>query len=60
MKGRFYNGELCVREIHEAELEEVSFVENPANKLCRALSATFDGKEVDPFTLTEKLQATVH
>lgn len=54
LKGKFYNGELCVREIHEAELEEVSLVENPANKLCRALSATFDGKEVDPFTLTEK------
>lgn len=58
LKGKFYNGELCVREIHEAELEEVSLVENPASKLCRVLSATFDGKEVDPFTLTEKLQAT--
>ncbi|MFT3844747.1 MAG: hypothetical protein QM725_06830 [Lacibacter sp.] len=51
LKGKFYKGELCVREIHEAELEEISLVENPANKLCRALSATFDGKEVDPFTL---------
>ncbi|MEO6149185.1 MAG: hypothetical protein ABIP28_03450 [Mucilaginibacter sp.] len=54
LKGKFYNGELCVREIHEAELEEVSLVENPANKLCRALSAIFDGKEVDPLTFTEK------
>jgi hypothetical protein len=54
LKGKFYNGELCVQEIHEAELEEVSLVENPASKLSRALSATFDGKEVDPFTFVEK------
>lgn len=57
MKGKFYSGELCVREIHEAELEEASLVENPANKLCRILSLTFDDKEVDPLTLKEKLQA---
>lgn len=54
LKGKFYSGELCVREIHEAELEEVSVVENPASKLCRTLSVTVDGKEVDPLTLIEK------
>ncbi|RKF03871.1 hypothetical protein C8N26_1500 [Tenacibaculum lutimaris] len=53
MKGRMYSGELCVREIHEAELEEVSMVENPANKLCRQLQVEFDGKMVDTFTLVE-------
>jgi len=31
IKGRLYNGELCVREITEMELEEVSFVDIPAS-----------------------------
>lgn len=51
IKGKMYNGELCVREIHEMDLEEVSLVENPANKLCRQLKISFEGKEVDTFTL---------
>lgn len=51
IKGKMYNGEICAREIHEMELEEVSLVENPANKLCRPLKVEFDGKEVDTFTL---------
>jgi hypothetical protein len=54
MKGKFYNGELCIREIHEAELEEGSIVENPANKMCRMISTTIDGKEVDALTLKAK------
>lgn len=54
MKGKFYNGELCVCEIHEAELEEASMVENPANKMCRVISTTIDGKEVDALTLKGK------
>lgn len=55
IRGRFYHGELCVQEIHEAELEEVSIVENPANKLCRVLSVEFEGKQVDTFTLKEAI-----
>lgn len=51
IKGKMYKGELCVREIHEMELEEVSLVENPANKLCRQLKVDFEGKNVDTFTL---------
>jgi len=54
IKGKFYNGELCIREIHEAELEETSIVENPANKMCRIVSITEDGKEIDILTLKEK------
>lgn len=51
IKGKMYSGEICAREIHEMELEEISLVENPANKLCRQLKIEFDGKEVDTFTL---------
>lgn len=51
IKGKMYKGELCVREIHEIELEEVSLVKNPANKLCRQLSTERDGKKVNVLTL---------
>ena len=44
MKGKMYKGELCVREILEIELEEVSLVENPANKLCRQISIKMNDK----------------
>ncbi|MBE7638704.1 hypothetical protein GUB10_00015 [Salegentibacter sp. BLCTC] len=54
MKGKMYKGQLCVREIHKMDLEEVSVVENPANKLCRHLTIKYDGKEVDLMTLKEK------
>ena len=54
IKGTMYFGELCVREIHEMELEEVSLVKNPADKMCIQLSVDFEGKSVDPFTLVEK------
>jgi hypothetical protein len=57
MKGKMYKGELCVREIHQMDLEEVSVVENPANKLCRQLTVTYNGKEVDLMTLKEKTTA---
>src|SRR5690606_6488256 len=40
IKGRLYNGELCVREISEMELEEVSLVDVPANKHCITLTTT--------------------
>jgi hypothetical protein len=51
MKGKFYSGKLCVREIHEMELEEVSMVKNPASKLNRQLGTTYNGQEVDVLTL---------
>jgi hypothetical protein len=51
MKGKFYSGKLCVREVHEMELEEISMVENPASKLNRQLGTTYDGKEVNVLTL---------
>lgn len=54
LKGKMYNGKLCVRKIHKLELEEVSIVENPANKLCRGLTIERDGKSVDVLTLLEK------
>lgn len=54
LKGKMYKGELCVCEIHEIDLEEVSMVKNPASKLCRQLSVERDGKMVDTLTLTEK------
>jgi hypothetical protein len=54
LKGKMYFGELCVREIHEIDLEEVSMVENPASKLCRQLTTYRNGKTVDVLTLLEK------
>jgi hypothetical protein len=54
MKGKFYSGKLCLREIQEMELEEASIVENPASKMNRILTTTFNGKTVDVFTLTQK------
>ena len=56
IKGRLYNGELCVREVIEMELEEVSLVDVPANKHCRMLTTSFDGKSVDLLTLREEAQ----
>jgi len=56
IKGRLYNGELCVREITEMELEEGSLVDVPANKHCRMLTTTYDGKTVDLLTLREEAQ----
>lgn len=54
IKGRLYNGELCVRVISEMELEEVSLVDVPANKHCITLTTTINNKTVDPITLREQ------
>jgi len=35
------------------ELEEVSLVDVPANKQCRVLTTTYNGKTVDSLTLRE-------
>jgi hypothetical protein len=44
LKGKAYMGEMCVRIIkHIASLEEVSIVDNPANKHCRITSFTEEG-----------------
>lgn len=53
IKGKVYMGQMCCREIVEADLEEVSYVENPANKLCRDISYTVNGKTFDVMTLRE-------
>ena len=53
VKRKMYNGELCVREIHKIELEEISIVEKPANKLCRITTIQRNGKNVDVLTLKE-------
>lgn len=53
IKGELYNGEICTRVITEMELEEVSLVDVPANKQCRVLTTTYNGKTVDSLTLRE-------
>ena len=53
IKGSLYRGEMCCRIITEMELEEVSFVENPANKHCRVLTIETDGKIIDIMTLRD-------
>ncbi|WP_121965723.1 hypothetical protein [Myroides sp. N17-2] len=53
IKGKLYNGELCIRNITEVELEEVSLVKNPTNKHCRVLSIEQNGKKIDILTLRE-------
>lgn len=54
IKGKLYMGEMCCRIITEMELEEVSFVENPANKHCRVLTIESDGEKIDIMTLREQ------
>jgi len=54
LKGKLYMGEMCCRIITKMELEEVSFVENPANKHCRVLTIETDGKMIDIMTLRQK------
>lgn len=54
LKGKLYMGEMCCRIITEMELEEVSYVENPANKHCRVLTIEMDGKIIDIMTLRQK------
>lgn len=55
IKGKFYMGEMCCRIISEMELEEVSMVENPANKGCRMLTIQDSmGDVIDLMTLRKK------
>jgi hypothetical protein len=50
IKGTAYNGELCVRIIEQAELLEMSIVEEPANKHARAYSLSEKGEDRDIMT----------
>lgn len=54
IKGKLYNGELCTRIVTKMQLEEISLVENPANKHCRVTTIQSNGKTVDIMTLREK------
>jgi hypothetical protein len=54
IKGKLYMGEMCCRVITEMELEEISLVENPANKHCRVLTIETNGKKIDILTLREQ------
>lgn len=57
LKGKLYNGELCCRIITEQELEEISIVENPANKLCRILTFKRGGITIDLLTLRKVIES---
>jgi hypothetical protein len=60
IKGKLYFGESCHRIIKEMELEEVSVVDNPANKHCRTLTIETNGKEIDILTLRETKHYSQH
>ncbi len=48
--GEIYNGEMCGREVKKAELLEMSFVENPAQKYSVAFTTdTKTGKQIDHY-----------
>jgi hypothetical protein len=55
VKGKLYMGELCCLIITQMDLEEISFVENPANKHCRVLTIEYDGRKIDVLTLREQI-----
>jgi hypothetical protein len=46
-------GEMCCRLISEMDLEEVSFVDHPANKHCRVITIQSGEKKWDVLTLRE-------
>lgn len=48
--GRAYMGEMCVRIIKDVELEEISMVEEPANKRARILTISDGGVKRDFLT----------
>lgn len=54
IKGYAYMGEICCEIINEIKsLDEISLVENPADKSCRILSFEENGKSIDVFTHRE-------
>lgn len=55
IKGKLYVGEMCCRIIKEVDLEEISIVENPADKRNRILTNTDkDGNTIDILTLRKQ------
>ncbi|MHB1414029.1 MAG: hypothetical protein ACYC1C_02160 [Chloroflexota bacterium] len=48
--GKAYMGQICSREITEAEIREVSLVPSPANKMCRILTLSDEGVTRDYLT----------
>lgn len=58
IKGKAYMGRICSRRIKEAQLQEVSIVDEPANKLCRILSFTDEGVTRDFLTWREIFDAS--
>jgi hypothetical protein len=53
IKGRIYNGKFCSRKLTDINLQEVSMVDNPADKRCRATTFGEEGKTRDVLTLRE-------
>ena len=53
IKGKPYMGNLCAEIIEEAELQEVSLVDEPANKMCRILAFEEKGIKRDVLTWRE-------
>jgi hypothetical protein len=54
IKGNFYRGEICSEIVQEIiALEEISMVENPADKRCRTVSYNDNGKTYDVLTHRE-------
>jgi len=50
IKGRPYMGKLCSRIVKKADLKEVSVVEDPADRRCRAVSFSDGGTEKNTMT----------
>jgi hypothetical protein len=53
LKGLPYMGEICAREIVDMEIQEISIVEDPANKLAHLVTISDDTKQRDVFTWRE-------
>lgn len=54
IKGYAYMGQVCCEIIQKIEsIDEISLVENPADKLCRIVSLYENGKSIDIFTHRE-------
>jgi hypothetical protein len=54
IKGKVYMGEMCCQIIGKMDLEEISIVDDPANKHCRIMTIQSEGKTYDILTLREQ------
>lgn len=58
IKGYAYMGEICAEIINEIiSIDEISLVENPADKRCRIISYNENGKNYDVFTHREIIKS---